>query len=221
MSESHEVNEHSPLLHRVYTETLRMHAVTLIWMGFQRLDASSYSTAEEDDITGDLVVEMKSVSQDPASPEWVDHYEIHEQVRQNVDNKRGKSRPILDIEIECHRRGPRPRLGFEAKRLSLGNSVGKYLGKDGLSAFLTRHYHTTHGEGGMLGYVQQNTPDEWSEKIAKKISKEKTQYRTSEIDYWQVINDDPMRCCYLSSHTDKSGRGLTIVHILLPFLRSE
>lgn len=71
------------------------------------------------------------------------------------------------------------------------------------------------------GYVQQKSPDEWSEKIAKKLSKEKTQYRTSEIDYWQVINDDPMRCCYLSSHTDKSGRGLTIVHILLPFLRSE
>ena len=43
------------LLHEVYIAELRVHAVTLIWLGYRRLRPTAFATAEEDDITGELV----------------------------------------------------------------------------------------------------------------------------------------------------------------------
>src|SRR5438034_8414522 len=94
------------LLHQAYAESLRSHAIILIWCGFHRLDAPRFASAEEDDITGELARAIRLVVQDPASPDWVDHYEIREQIRQNVAGKQGKWRPIMDIEIERRHRGP-------------------------------------------------------------------------------------------------------------------
>ncbi len=211
-------DESVPLLpHQVYAEALRAHAVTLIWLGYQRLNASSFAVAEEDDITGELVREMKLVAQDPSSPDWVDHYEIHEQDPQNVKSKRGKRRPKMDIEIECHRRGLRPRLGFEAKRLGRGNSVSDYLGDEGLSAFLDGYYPTTHGEAGMLGYIQVQTPSEWSVKLAMSLNDNREKYRVANGGEWRSLNSvsaSPSSCTF---HTDAIGNPLFVIHVLLPF----
>src|SRR5208337_5586090 len=102
-------------------------------------------------------------------------YEVREQVPLNVHEKHGKRRPKMDIEVERHRRGIRPCLGFEAKRLGRGETVGGYLGSEGLTAFLTGYYPTTHGEAGMLGYIQERTNDEWSAKLARELSLNATQ----------------------------------------------
>ena len=211
-------DETAPVLpHQVYADALRAHAVTLIWLGYQRLNASSFAVAEEDDITGELVREMKLVAQDPSSPDWVDHYEIHEQDPQNVNSKRGKHRPKMDIEVECHRRGPRPRLGFEAKRLGRGNSVGDYLDDKGLGAFLTGYYPTTHGEAGMLGYVQEQTPEDWSVKLATSLNDNREKYRVATKGVWRSFNADVASSSFCTSHTDASSNPLFVIHVLLPF----
>ncbi len=115
---------------------------------------------------------MKAIQADPNSPEWVDRYQIHEQPPQNFDGKSGKRRPKMDIEFECQRRGVRPEIGFEAERLGNGKVVGDYLGPEGLSALVTGYYPTTHGEAGMIGYVQEATGDSWSEKLSAELTRQ-------------------------------------------------
>jgi len=105
-------------LRETYAEQLRAHALELITLGYHRLDAPSFQHSEEDDITGELVKAIKYVLHDPESPEWVDRYIVQEQIPQNVDGRRGKHRPKMDIEIEHHGRGNPPRLGFEARAIA-------------------------------------------------------------------------------------------------------
>jgi hypothetical protein len=204
-------------LHLAYAEELRVHAVTLIWLGYRRLDAASLATYEEDDITGELIREMKQVAQDPSSPDWVDHYEIREQTRQNVAGKRGKRRPIMDIEIQRHCRGPRPCLGFEAKPLGRGSTIGGYLGDKGLAAFFSGYYPTTHGEAGMLGYVQEKTSDEWSAKLAQELTRKSRKHRIAEGSELQAVTVDPALPAFRSTHIAADGKHLLVIHVLLAF----
>ncbi len=207
----------SILLHEVYAAELRVHAVTLIWLGYRRLKIAALCTAEEDDITGELVRAMKLVVQDPSSPDWVDHYEIREQVPQNVAEKRGKRRPKMDIEVERHQRGPRPCLGFEAKRLGRGAAIGGYLGSEGLGAFLGGYYPTTHGEAGMLGYVQEKTRDEWSARLGQELSVNSSRHRIARGGELQAFHVEVAMPAFRSGHTDTAGKPLLVIHVLLAF----
>ncbi len=204
-------------LHDIYSEQLRVDAVRLIWLGYQRLNPTSFRASEEDDITGELVRKMKLVAQDPASPDWVDRYEIHEQPPQNVAGKLGKRRPKMDIEIERHSRGPRPHLRFEAKRLGRGHAVGKYLSDEGLGAFLTGYYPTTHGESGMLGYVQEGTSIDWSAKLKQELSRDPSKHRLAENGEWRSSSSASSAPAFYSNHTDSKGNPLLVIHVLLPF----
>jgi hypothetical protein len=217
MTDSADGGDPAVPLHDVYIEELRIHAVTLIWLGFRRLLAASLASSEEDDITGELVREMKLVVQDPASPDWVDHYAIHEQPPQNVGGKLGKRRPNMDIEFERQLRGPRPRLGFEAKRLGFGHTIGGYLGEEGLGAFSSGYYPTTHGEAGMLGYVQEKSGDGWSGKLAEELTRNPTKHRLTEGGELRSCDAAPMMPAFRSSHMDSAGGAILVIHVFLPF----
>jgi hypothetical protein len=217
MTKAAEGNAAALLLHEVYIAELRVHAVTLIWLAYRRLDAMAFVTAEEDDITGELVRAIRFVLQQPTSPDWVDHYEVSEQVPKNVAGKRGRRRPILDIEVERHQRGSRPCLGFEAKRLGRGKAIGGYVGSEGLGAFLTGYYPTTHGEAGMLGYVQERTNDEWATKLANEFSRNATQHRVVPSGELQPFDVDRTMPGFCSGHSDAKGKSLLVVHVLLSF----
>jgi hypothetical protein len=205
-------------LHAAYAAALREHAVMLIWMGHQRLSFASLSSSEEDDITGELVRAIKEeVCSDSSAPEWVDHYEVHEQTRQSTtDGKRGKRRPMMDIEIECHRRGPRPKLGFEAKRLGHGHTAKKYLGDEGMTAFLTNYYPTTHGEAGMIGYVQQDSTASWAKAIFEEVLSKKPTYCVVSDAISPICRDSAAEG-FLTEHTDQNRCSLKVLHVFLPF----
>ena len=207
----------SILLHQVYATELRIHAITLIWLGYRRLNAVSLAKAEEDDITGELVREMELVGEDPSSPDWVEQCEVHEQTRQNVADKRGKDRPIIDIEIRRHLRGPRARLRFEAKRLGFGHTLSAYLGDDGIAAFFSGYYPTTHGEAGMLGYVQEHTIGYWSDKLSQELSGDLSKHRIAEGGQLQSCNPEPAMPAFRSGHADAKGKLLLVIHVLLSF----
>ena len=215
MNDGFDIDDAPILLHEVYTYEFRVHAITLIVLGYRRLSIASLSTAEEDDITGELVRNIRLVATDPKSPVWVDRYEVREQVPQNVAGVRGKRRPRMDIEVERHYRGPRPCIGFEAKRLGRGKRLNAYLGTDGLGAFLSGHYPTTHGEAGMLGYVQENSVEHWSGNLARELAR--GQYQVSaggEMRTLMTVSEMPL---FFSEHTDSHGKPLSVIHLLLSF----
>lgn len=204
-------------LHQIYAAEVRQHAVSLIWLGHSRLDAPSFATTDEDVITEQLVIAMKAAQVDASSPEWVDRYEIHEQRLQNTADKHGKCRPKMDIELERTGRGFRPKLGFEAKRLRENSSLRDYLGEEGMSAFLTGYYPTTHGDAGMLGYVQDSSPTSWAGRIEHQLCNARDRYRLPAGSQWQPITEPATATCYVSNHTDTSAKSLQVIHVLLPF----
>lgn len=211
-------DDSGPPMHQIYAEQLRCHAIELIWMGHKRLDPTSFASAEEDDITGVLVQEIRQVIHDPDSPDWVDHYHVVEQVPQNINAQRGKRRPKMDIEFERGGRGPQPRLGFEAKRLGRGNAVGNYLNDEGLGAFLSGYYPTTHGDAGMLGYVQDRSPAEWSTNLATALHGDRKKYRIAPSGNWQPISIHAAAPAAFTIHEDPNGKRLSVTHVLLPFV---
>lgn len=203
-------------LHAVYIVALREHALALIWLGYLRMKATDFVSAEEDAITGELVRQMKSALEDDKSPEWTGHYSVSEQVRSTAKGKLGKERPIVDIELERVRHGKRPRLRFEAKRLYAGSGVTDYIGAEGLGAFLDGYYSRTHNEVGMLGYVQTRTEGYWAGKLGAKLIA--PAYRITTGGDWKhlrVIAGSPYT--YQTIHSDVEGLRLFIFHSLLGF----
>ncbi|MFH1137762.1 MAG: hypothetical protein V1816_16970 [Pseudomonadota bacterium] len=207
-------------MRQIYVAQLRIHAHELIAGGYRLLDAPSFATQEETAITGELVRCMKEFMESNEASGWAVHYDIAEDPPLNVAGRLGKSRPRVDIEfLRTGAPGARPRLLFEAKRLqqSSGHTVGVYLGRDGLGCFLSGKYPITHGEAGMLGYIQSGSESEWSNKIEKALSDHGERYGVTPPAF------QPRQLCslkhtYLSRHHGRQGSGyITIHHVLLLF----
>jgi len=208
----------TPELHGVYIAQLRDHSLALVWLGYQRMQPAAFVSAQEDDITGELVRHMRCVIQDDTAPLWIEHYSVSEQVRSHAAGKLGKRRPIVDIEFERHKRGQRPCLRFEAKRLGCGAGISDYLGDEGLGAFLIGHYSRTHQEAGMLGYVQTDREDLWAARLSAELSTNPRHHRLTDDGAWRrlFITGAPPHS-YQTKHFDERRQILLIVHILLQF----
>lgn len=200
----------------IYWAQFRKHVFTLIKMGYDRLEASSLSDAEEPDITGELVRVMDEIIQDRNAPRWAWHLSIHDDPPVNkVSGKRGKRRPKIDLRIDRTGRGSRPSYQFEAKRLGSNHGVGKYVGSDGLGMFIAGTYGRECHEAGMLGYVQQDSTEVWADKIAGKLAQHKT---SNTIGEWAGAKIVSKLESYRTQHERPIvGKSITIFHLLLPF----
>lgn len=217
MSElSHNPDSEPIALHLVYFEALRIHALTLIALGYARMKASAFVAAEEDTITGELTKEMKAVSENDDAPDWALHYSIQEQVRTNLPGKEGKARPIVDIEFERHRRGPRPRLRFEAKRLGPNHGAAGYFGDGGLEAFVTGYYDRTHNDVGMLGYMQSEDGVTWAAKLSSACAQRSASLAL--LQSWASFRvEGAPPNTYRTQHRGNGGLQLDVLHVLLQF----
>ena len=211
-------NSKQVALHTAYVEPLRIHALMLVSFGYARMTPSKFAVAEEDTITGELTKEMRAATEEETAPAWTEHYSISEQVRANTSDKEGKARPIVDVEFERHKRGHRPRLRFEAKRLGPNHSAGNYFGDGGLEAFVTGYYDRTHEDAGMIGYVQSLDEEKWRDKLsAESKSREKT---LSITQAWSVFTRESCpRYTFRTSHRDQNESDLNVFHVLLGFLQ--
>ncbi len=84
-------------------------------------------------------------------------------------DREGKKRRAIDLSFVSSEAAPRLRFSFEAKRMYHGGSVGAYLGNEGLGCFIGGEYGFNESAAGMLGYVQNRTAEEWSERIKVKM----------------------------------------------------
>lgn len=158
-------------------EQLRHHSHLLLTEGYQRMEPAKYANWKEPDITGEICVNIQEFLESPESPEWVENYALRDDPKLNVPDKYGESRPRIDIEFELIRRGERPKFRFEAKRLGAKHPVSKYLGSEGLGAFLDGYYPLSYPMCGMLGYVQSKTTTIWRTKLQAELNKNPHNYQ--------------------------------------------
>ncbi len=203
----------------VYRRSLRKHSHDLIALGYQELRTEDFMSSEEPDITRRLVRVMREITERDSSPSWVALYSIQPESTLDVPGKPAKELPRVDIEVECHVRGVRPRFCFEAKRLGKNHTVGLYLGEDGLGCFTSGKYPLTHPEAGMLGYVQSQDEAAWAEKMRKALKRYPTRYSVANNGQWEQSSiTSQLEYTYCSKHScSAQEEDITVFHTLLHF----
>lgn len=191
----------------------------LIRLGYGRMNPATYRSAEEPTITGDLVLAIDNALDDPSSARWVQFYSVHDDPPVSARRRTGKRRRRVDIRFDCSERRPRTRFSFEAKRLDAKHGAGAYLGRDGLGCFVRGEYGRDEDEGGMLGYVQSNTPAGWATRIEAQLQRFPNRDTLVKTSPWrQEVVARGLRNTYRSGHRRKRvGRPIEIYHTLLSF----
>jgi len=204
-----------------YRSAFRRQVFELLKWGYERLDFLAYQDSDEENITGELIKEIRNVTEDRSSPSWAWHFAIHEDPRINTKGRLGKWRLKLDIEFERTGTGKRPRYPFEAKRLSSKThaTIGKYLGSEGLGQFISGNYASEQDEAGILGYVQPETPLDWAKKMHDGFRKDQNPLKLRSDGEWvpvSILAD--FHNCYRSKHNRPSaGKPITLFHVFLSF----
>ncbi len=194
---------------------LRKHSHQILAGGYARMTPAKYFNCKEPDITGDLCKAMTEFMASDAAPSWQALYSVRDDPKLNIAGKQGESRPRIDIEVERAQGGKRPLFRFEAKRLGPNHPVSKYIGSEGLGAFLSGYYPLTHPEAAMLGYVQVKDVRHWHGKLlaefrqTKPLELSKTGLEADRLaaglDTWRSV------------HKTTEHPTLTIWHTLLQF----
>jgi hypothetical protein len=176
-------------------------------------------------ITQRLKETMKAAQRERTLPRWADRYFITDQAPVSVPDRVGKERPKIDIEIESTESRNRPVYHFEAKRLRIdrSDSVSDYLGPAGVGMFLGELYGRSGDEGGMLGYVQSESPEHWAEAISNKVQRDpKENHHLTRDGTWTEIRLLPiLKHTYATRHNRPTLCSITIYHTLLDFRRRE
>ena len=216
INQSNDSGDYKAIIHR--------DALYLIIAGQERMVASgiSYCDAAEEDITGELARYTDEYINSPASEDWTKNYYVHDELHENTNNKKGKYRPRVDIVCILTGIKPQERMKFEAKRLKKpGFPVRKYVGKTGLGEFISGNYAPECDTAGMLGYVQSDDCDYWSEQISNALNK-KREVRLIKGDRWQKTDFENINDCYKTRHNRLRSKGeLLVYHLLLDFALSN
>lgn len=208
-----------------YIAQFRRHCHELIAAGYERLRSERHSASEEDFITQRLKEEVKAAQREGSLPRWADRYFITDQAPVSGPGRVGKDRPKIDIEVESTESCSRPVFHFEAKRLRRddSHSVSEYVGRAGLGSFIAELYARSGDEGGMLGYVQSESPEYWAVAIERKLaSAPREEYRYTDDGTWTPIRLTPfLEHTYFTRHRRPTLGNITIYHTLLSFRTRE
>lgn len=191
----------------------------LIARGYEGLTPGSLVDKDETAITGLLVEAIESFLNDPLSPDWTGRYTIREEKPIHAAKKEGKARSRVDIEIESLGRRPRPQFQFEAKRLraAVSRSLASYLGRDGLGCFLSGRYAASHGQAGMIGFVQSGSEPDWAHWIHERLNREAKRYQMASgsggLRPHHLVPE--IEHSYLSRHVRPADDAIEVHHVLL------
>jgi hypothetical protein len=201
---------------RQYDLAFREDAHQLLAWGY--LDSCRRFTPqqEETEITGFIVDAIQSRLDSPTTPARFERYSVKEDNPVPGEGRTGKARRRIDIIIESARHQPRPQYIFEAKRLCRpGNTIGKYIGKEGMMRFISNRYAAECPEVAMIGYVQTDTANYWLAKLERHLNNDSASklYIIAKLARVSVIAD--LKESWVSRHTRTNGNQLAIFHVLL------
>ncbi|HBO44277.1 MAG TPA: hypothetical protein DD670_10155 [Planctomycetaceae bacterium] len=204
-----------------YAPQFRRHCHELIAFGYVAIHGESHSESEEDFITQRLREAIQTGQNDGVLPDWADRYFVYDQMPVDVPGLRGKGRPKIDIRFESTESRRRPVYHFEAKRLRASDthSVSEYVGGNGLGMFLVELYGRMGDEGGMLGYVQSESPTHWADRIGGKLHPDAPDNHqlTANGAWARVPLVDEFEHTYATRHARPNLGNITIYHTLLDF----
>jgi hypothetical protein len=209
----------------IYRQQFLRHIHHLLQMGYESLKPTDFTSSEENVITGEICKRIKELTEDAPTEVWMRHFSVHDQdpVNDGVDDagKRrvGDRRPRLDIRLVSKRRVPNSKFCVEAKRLYRGDSVAAYADDEGLGAFISEYYAKADDAAGMLGYVQSESVEFWSPKLARKLTEECGALILETGNHWakHTFKGGPEHTYRTRHRRVKSGRSIEVCHTLFLF----
>jgi len=109
---------------------------------------------------------------------------------------------------------------FEAKKFaSTGDYADLISHEDGLGRFLRRVYGRQDRAGGLLGYVQTESPEIHAERVRKALASDTKKYRVSAVGSWAVATwKDGPKCSFRAVHSREGASVIVIFYSFLPFI---
>jgi len=201
----------------VYQHSFLQRAHCLLQCAYQNLASRDFCNAQEDVITGELCKHMSFLTEDQPSAGWMRHFSVHDQYpvhdipAAEGSIRTGKRRPKVDIRLVQKTRVPNIGMAIEAKRICRSDSVSKYIGDDGIGAFVCGEYGRTESFGSMLAYVQSHSIAHWLPKVSAKLDK---------ANAWQAqCWADGPSTGFQSTHSRHSGDSITLFHSFFDFAK--
>lgn len=207
-----------PIWHK-YDLAFREDAHQLLAWGYLAARHLITPDREETEITGFIAEAIDALLDSAEIDEQYDRYEIKEDNPVAGEGRTGKRRMRMDIVIKDRmrpRQKPRPRYIFEAKRLCRPNqTLGDYLGDEGILRFLRGRYAADCPEVAMVGYVQTDTIDYWTTALEKRFDRDSAnQFRITERLSSVNITPD-LADVFVSVHNREPEMAITIFHLFL------
>jgi hypothetical protein len=203
----------------LYSETFCQRAHQLLAWAYADVRSRLNVEMIEPSITGLLADAIDARLQDPKTPKSYQHYYVGDQPPVSPNGEFGNDRLRLDVRIGTTKFRPNPRFIFEAKCLKTRTStIGKYVGEDGMGAFLSGEYGKGHPNAAMLGLIQNRDVKYWHGELYRSFHEDKTASSPklrickylSAITVISDINDE-----LESSHSRNDDTIIRIFHVFL------
>jgi hypothetical protein len=189
----------------------------LLQAGYEAMDAKACNTWAEPEISGELawkIEELLGARSQPWMRYWtaVDNWPENEPDNLGFKKRLGKRRRLPDIKLKYAGQRETLYFRFEAKKLAgTGDYTDLISDKDGLGRFLRRVYGRNDGAGGLLGYVQTESPEAHAERVRVALATDPKKYQVNANADWALVSwKNGPKCCFRVVHSRK-GRSLIVI----------
>lgn len=187
-------------------------------------EINHFNRCDEPTITGGLAMRIQQLIDAGKLPgisrAWcvVDNWPEAAQHLPLQKQPEAKKRKLPDLKFRFGGQRQALYFRFEAKKL---DDSGKYADlishEDGLGRFLRRVYGRKDAAGGLLGYVQMETPEIHAERVRAALTNEPKKYRVSASGAWAAAKwKNGPKCSFRAVHSREGASVIVIFYSFLP-----
>jgi hypothetical protein len=196
----------------------------LLQAGYEALDAEACNVWAEPEISGELASKIE-VLLCTRRQSWmrywtaVDNWPENEPDRRGFKKRLGKRRKLPDIKLKYAGQRETLYFRFEAKKLAgTGDYADLLSHNDGLGRFLRSVYGREDKAGGLLGYVQTESPEIHAERVGTALVRSPKKHRLNDNGGWTVTTwKNGPKCSYRAVHSRMRGASILIFYSFLSF----
>lgn len=189
-------------------------------------ELAQFNLKIEPDITAALAMRIQQLIDDRTVPNisraWsvVDNWPENKPHLTLSKQPPAKKRKLPDLKFRYGGQREVRYFRFEAKKLAgTGDYADLICHQDGLGRFLRRLYGREDAAGGLLGYVQTETPEIHAERVRTALATDRKRYRVSANGDWAAATwKNGPRYCFRTVHRRESDSAIVIFYSFLPFL---
>lgn len=200
----------------------------LLQAGFASLspkEIEHYNRCHEPDITGGLAMRIQQLIDEKRVPgisrAWcvVDNWPEAAQHLPLTKQPRAKKRKMPDLKFRFGGQRQTLYFRFEAKKLAgTGDYVDLISHEDGLGRFVRRVYGRDDTAGGLLGYVQTESPEIHAGRVKAALEGARNRYRVCADGDWTAAKwKNGPECSFRVIHSRERAAAIIIFYSFLPF----